>query len=62
MGVFTLISFLWVLEKREKLIKFYEGVLGARIHGVCIRLKRLKFYILKGLLDNFKIIMSDTCD
>jgi hypothetical protein len=36
--------------------------LGARIHGVCIRLKRLQVDILKGLLDNFKIIMSDTCD
>jgi len=62
MGVFILISFLWVFGNREKLIKFYEGVLDVRIHGVYIRLKRLQVDILKGLLDNFKILTLDTCD
>ncbi|KAL8242038.1 hypothetical protein R6Q59_012340 [Mikania micrantha] len=30
-------SFLWAFEEREKLLEFYERVLGARMHASFIR-------------------------
>src|SRR6202042_3682426 len=52
LDVGALTPFLWSFEEREKLMKFYERVSGARMHASYVRIGGVTADLPLGLLDD----------
>jgi NADH dehydrogenase (ubiquinone) Fe-S protein 2 len=58
MDVGAMTPFMWAFEEREKLMEFYEGVSGARMHAAYVRPGGVSLDIPLGFLDDLYLFCN----